>query len=215
MYFKVSIMRYLVLFCLAISFSTLAQNPKDSIRLIQLSGVVVSHDSLEQMPFTTVFDKESRRGTIADYYGYFSMVVFPGDTLMFSYYGYKTSSFIVPDTLKENRYSIIHLLHKDTIELPSVTVYPWPSREDFARAFLEMKPYDDALRRAQKQLSGENLAFAASTLSSDASLSFGWAQNQQNTKLYTMGQSPVNNLLNPYSWASFIQAWKSGQLSRE
>lgn len=200
---------------LLIVTSFFAQKEKDTIKLIQLSGVVVSHDSLEQLPFTTIFDRASKRGTIADYYGYFSMVVFPGDTLMFSYYGYKTSSFIVPDTLTENRYSIIHLLHKDTINLPMVTVYPWPSREDFARAFLEMKPYDDALRRAQKQLSGQSLAFAASTLSSDASLSFGWTQNQQNTKLYTMGQSPVNNLLNPYSWASFIQAWKSGQLSRE
>jgi hypothetical protein len=209
-------MRLFVLFTLLfLQISVFSQEKSDSVQLIQLSGVVVSNDSLEQMPFTTIFDRASKRGTIADYYGYFSMVVFPGDTLMFSYYGYKTSSFIVPDTLTENRYSIIHMMHKDTLNLPSVTVYPWPSREDFARAFLEMKPYDDALRRAQKQLSGANLAFAASTLSSDASLSYGWAQNQQNTKLYTMGQSPVNNLLNPYSWASFIQAWKSGQLGRE
>eukprot|EP01041_Mallomonas_annulata_P032613 gene32613-55115_t len=166
------------------------------------------------MPFTTVFDLESRRGTISDYYGFFSMVVYPGDTLMFSYYGYKTSSFIVPDTLKDNRYSIIHMMYRDTLNLPEVNIYPWPSKEDFARAFVEMKPYDDALRRAQKQLSGENLAFAANRLSTDASLSFGWAQNQQNTRLYTMGQSPVNNLFNPYSWASFLQAWKSGQLGR-
>ncbi|MGV3630489.1 MAG: carboxypeptidase-like regulatory domain-containing protein [Bacteroidota bacterium] len=189
--------------------------PQDSLKLIQLSGVIVSSDSLNQMPFTTVFDRQSRRGTIADYYGFFSMVVFPGDTLMFSYYGYKTSSFIVPDTLTDNRYSIIHMMYVDTVNLPMVTVYPWPSKEDFARAFLEMKPYDDALRRAQKELSGESLAFAASRLSTDASLSFGWAQNQQNTRLYTMGQSPVNNLLNPYSWASFLQAWKSGKLARE
>lgn len=189
--------------------------PKDSLRLIQLSGVVVSADSLNPMPFTTVFDRQTRRGTIADYYGFFSMVVLPGDTLMFSYYGYKTSSFIVPDTLTDNRYSIIHMMFVDTINLPMVTVYPWPSKEDFARAFVEMKPYDDALRRAQKELSGESLAFAASRLSTDASLSFGWAQNQQNTRLYTMGQSPVNNLLNPYSWASFVQAWKAGKLARE
>ncbi|MES2588312.1 MAG: hypothetical protein V4622_04975 [Bacteroidota bacterium] len=200
---------------LVLGLTSFGQNQKDSIRLIQLSGVVVSSDSLAQMPFTTVFDRASRRGTIADYYGYFSMVVQPGDTLMFNYYGYKQSSFIVPDTLTENRYSIIHIMHVDTVNLPMVTVYPWPSREDFARAFLEMKPYDDALRRAQKQLSGESLAFAASRVSTDGSLSFGWAQNQQNTRLYTMGQSPVNNLLNPYAWASFIQAWKLGKLAKQ
>jgi hypothetical protein len=197
------------------SFGIFSQAPADSVRLIQLSGVVITSDSLTQMPFTTVFDKTTRRGTICDYYGYFSMVVVPGDTLMFNYYGFKPSSFIVPDTLVENRYSIIHIMDVDTINLPMVTIYPWPSKEDFARAFLEMKPYDDALRRAQKQLSGESLAFAASKVSTDGSLSFGWAQNQRNTKLYTMGQSPVNNLLNPYSWASFIQAWKSGKLAKE
>ncbi len=202
--------------CLCFSFLNAQEAPpKDSVKLIQLSGVVVSSDSLNQLPFTTVFDRASRRGTIADYYGFFSMVVFPGDTLMFSYYGYKTSSFIVPDTLTDNRYSIIHMMYVDTVNLPMVTVYPWPSKEDFARAFVEMKPYDDALRRAQKELSGESLAFAAARLSTDASLSFGWAQNQQNTRLYTMGQSPVNNLLNPYSWATFIQAWKAGKLARE
>lgn len=190
------------------------EEPRDSM-LIQLSGVVVSNDSLEQMPFTTIFDRGTRRGTIADYYGYFSLVVFPGDTLMFSFYGYKTSSFIVPDTLTDNRYSIIHMMYKDTVELPQITVYPWPSREEFAQAFLDMRPYDDALRRAQKQLSGESLAFTAARMSTDASLSFGWQQNQQNTKLYTMGQSPVNNLLNPYAWATFLQAWKSGQLGKQ
>lgn len=192
-----------------------AQAPRDSVRLIQLSGVVISSDSLEPMPFTTIFDLDNRRGTVADYFGFFSMVVFPGDTLIFNFYGYKTSSFIVPDTLTEDRYSIIHMMHVDTINLPMVTIYPWPSKEDFARAFVEMKPYDDALRRAQKQLSGESLAFIAASVSTDASLSSGWVQNQQNTRLYTVGQSPVNNLLNPYSWASFLQAWKSGQLRRE
>ena len=215
MYFNTNMKTIILITSLFFSLGVFSQAPKDSVRLIQLSGVVITSDSLTQMPFTTIFDKTTRRGTIADYYGYFSMVVVPGDTLMFNYYGFKQSSFIVPDTLVENRYSIIHIMDVDTINLPMVTVYPWPSKEDFARAFLEMKPYDDALRRAQKQLSGESLAFAASKVATDGSLSYGWAQNQRNTKLYTMGQSPVNNLLNPYSRASFIQAWKSGKLAKE
>lgn len=205
---------YLSFFFLSITFFSFSQDKTNKL-LIQLSGVVVSGDSLEQMPFTTIFHKGDKRGTVADYYGYFSIVAIPGDTLLFSYYGYKTSSYIIPDTLKDDRYSIIHLMHKDTIHLPEITVYPWPSREDFARAFLEMKPYDDALRRAQKQLSGSSLAFIAASVSTDPSLTYSWQQNQQNTKLYTIGQSPVNNLFNPYSWSKFIDAWKNGKLGRE
>jgi len=195
-----------------IRFESLAQK-NDS--LIQLSGVVVSEDDLEALSYTTVFDKTNRRGVIADYYGYFSLVVMPGDTLHFSFYGHKTSSFIVPDTLTDNRYSIIHMMQKDTMNLPQVDVYPWPSREDFARAFVEMEPYDDALRRAQRELSGESLAFAAARLEVDAGLAQSYAANQQNTRLYTMGQLPVNNLFNPYSWAKFISDWKNGDLKRQ
>jgi hypothetical protein len=135
--------------------------------------------------------------------------------LHFSFYGHKTSSFIVPDTLKDNRYSIIHMMQKDTINLPQVDVYPWPSREDFARAFVEMEPYDDALRRAQRELSGESLAFAAARLQVDAGLAQSYASNQRNTRLYTMGQLPVTNLFNPYSWAKFISDWKNGDLKRQ
>ncbi len=211
--------RTLSIVALALVFNSLtafSQSPggEDTL-LIQLSGVVVESEELEPMPYTTVFDKTQRRGVIADYYGYFSLVVLPGDTLYFSYYGYKTSTFVVPDTLNENRYSIIHMMHQDTVNLPAVEVYPWPSREDFARAFLDMKPYDDALRRAQRQLSGESLAFIAARLESDASLSYAYSRNQQYTMLYTNGQLPANNLLNPYSWAKLIKDWKEGKLARE
>jgi hypothetical protein len=46
-------------------------------------------------------------------------------------------------------------------------------------------------------------------------LAYGYVQNQRNTRIYTNGQLPVNNLLNPYSWAKLIQDWKAGKLSRQ
>lgn len=209
------IMRIFILFFLFLMTVSYSQAQIDTSKIIQLSGVAVSDGDLTQLPYTTVYDRTIRRGVISDYYGFFSMVVMPGDTLVFSGYGYKTSTYIVPDTLKENRYSIIHMMYKDTLNLPEVTVYPWPSREDFARYFVNMVPYEDALRRAQKELSGESLAFVAARLEGDASLAYGYVQNQRNTKIYTNGQLPVNNLLNPYSWAKLIQDWKAGKLSRQ
>lgn len=183
--------------------------------LVQLSGVVINEQTLDPMSYSTVYDKTTGRGVIADYYGYFSTVVFPGDTLIFSYYGYQTSTYIVPDSLSERRYSMIHMLQKDTLNLPEITVYPWPSREDFARAFIDMRPYDDDVRRAQRELSGESLAFVAARLEGDASLAYGNQQNQQYTKLYNNRQLPGNNLLNPYAWSKLIKDWKDGKLARE
>ena len=205
---------------LFVFFGMYATSQQDSLiyldsNLIQLSGVVIDEESLDPMPYTTVFDRSIRRGVIADFYGFFSTPVYPGDTLYFSYFGYKTSTYVVPDTLTDNRYSIIHMLHKDTLNIPEVVVYPWPSREDFARAFVEMEPYDDALRRAQRELSGESLAFVTARLEGDASLAYGLTQQQNYTRLYTQGQLPANNLFNPYAWAKLIKDWKAGKLSKQ
>jgi hypothetical protein len=199
-----------LVFCLSLNAYS-----QDNGRLVQLSGVVISSDSLQEMPYAALYNKTARRGTMADIYGFFSVVVHPGDTILFRYFGHKPSSYIVPDTLTDERYSIIHMMTIDTIQLTEVVIYPWPSREAFAQAFVEMNPYDDALLRAQKELSGKSLAHIASMVSSDASLVYGNVMNQNNTRLYTMGQSPVNNLLNPFAWAKFLQKWRSGELQRQ
>lgn len=210
-------MRVFVLICILFSlFQTFGQGSViDSTRILQISGVVIGEDELEPLPYSTVWNKTLRKGVMSDFSGFFTLVSFPGDTLVFNYFGYKASTYIIPDTLNDNRYSIVHMLQRDTLNMPEVVVYPWPSREEFARYFVNMKPYDDAMRRAQRELSNESLAFTAARLSNDASLAYGYAQNQRLTKLYTQGQLPANNLFNPYAWAKLIQDWKAGKLSRQ
>ena len=187
----------------------------DTSRMLQISGVIIAEDNLEPLPYTTVWNRSIRKGVISDYYGFFTLVSFPGDTLVFNFYGYSSSTYIIPDTLTDNRYSIVHMMQADTLNMPEVVVHPWPSRDEFARYFVEMKPYDDAMRRAQRELSGESLAFVAAKMSNDASLAYGYVQNQRLTKLYTNGQLPANNLFNPYAWAKLVQDWKAGKLGRQ
>lgn len=206
---KSFILLFFSVFCFVVVFA------QDKNNLIQLSGVVVNADSLKPISYTTVYNKTVKRGTLSDVYGYFSTVVLPGDTIIFNRFGYTNSSYIVPDTLSEDRYSIIHILNLDSINPPVITIYPWPSKEDFARAFIEMKPYDDALRRAQKMLSGSNLVYLANMIEGDAISAYAWQRNQQYTKLYTMGQSPVNNLFNPVAWSQFVESWKKGDLKKK
>ncbi len=198
-----------LLFCQLLSFTHTTDKP-----LIQLSGVVVTEEAFE-LPYTTVYNKTLKKGVISDGYGFFSIVCQPGDTLYFSRKGYSTSPFWVPDSLQDNRYSIIHMLTRDTLTMPDVRVYPWPNKEAFAQHFINMNPYEDDIRRAQRELSGESLAFVAARLDADASLAYGALNKQQNTKIYTNGQLPQNNLLNPYAWSKLIQDWKAGNLSRQ
>jgi hypothetical protein len=202
---------------LLVSFQTLFGQAKsiDTSRIIQLSGVVISEETLEELPYVTVFNKTLRKGVISDYYGYFSLISFPGDTIVFANLGFKKSSFIIPDTLKQNRYSLIHMIPADTLQLKEVTIYPWPSREEFANAFINMRPYDDAIRKAQQELSGESLAFAAARIQTDPSLAYGNSINQRYSQLYSSNQVPVNNLLNPYAWSKFLKDCKEGKLDRQ
>ena len=158
-----------------------------------------------ELPYTTVYNKTLHKGLISDSYGFFSIVCNTGDTILFSRKGYSTSPFVVPDSLDENRYSIIHMLVRDTLEIPEIRVYPWPNKEAFAQHFVNMNPYEDDIRRAQRELSGESLAFVAARLDADPSLAFGTMTKQQNTKIYTNGQLPQNNLLNPYAWSKLIK----------
>src|SRR5436190_5098297 len=99
--------------------------------LVQFSGVVVTGDSLQPIPFTSIMIKNSFHGTVSDVYGFFSFVARKNDTVVFSAIGFRRATFLVPDTINDFRCSIIQILKQDTIRLPEVTIFPWPTKEQF------------------------------------------------------------------------------------
>jgi hypothetical protein len=143
---------YLLLLLLLYGRSLFSQEDKD---LIQFSGVIVEIDSLKPIPFTKIIIKASGRGTLADYYGYFSFVAHQKDTIVFSALGYKKAQYIIPDTLAGNKYSLIQILRFDTILLNEAVIFPWPTREQFKEVFFNMKVPEDDLARAKKNMDRE------------------------------------------------------------
>ena len=138
---KNSIIIFLINFLVFQALNISAQNNKD---FIQFSGVVVSQDSLKPIPYCSIIDKKTKRGTTSDYFGYFSFVATKGDSILFSSIGYKKAEFTIPDTLTTDKYSLIQIMYEDTILLKTAVIYPWPSKEQFAKAFVETKiPNDD------------------------------------------------------------------------
>ena len=188
----------------------LSQLTDPSAGLIQLSGVVVSGDSLTPVPFTSVMIKGSNRGTMADYFGFFSLVVRTSDTIRFSSVGYNSSEVLIEDTLSDTRYSMIQMLHRDTMELPEQLVYPWPSREQFRDAFLGLNAPEDDFDRAFENLTREDVRLAIQGVPMSAQANSALAIQREYTRLYQMGQLPQVSLLNPIAWAQFIEAWKRG-----
>jgi CarboxypepD_reg-like domain len=187
----------------------------DNTKLIQFSGVVLTADSLQPIPFSSVIIRNARRGTLTDFYGFFSFVAVKGDTIDFQYTGYKTASYILPDSLKDNHYSIIQIMLRDTINLKETVILPWPSKDEFKRAFVELKLPDDDYKRAQRNFELASVKEIQDQVGYDGSINYKMAMQQRQTQLYNAGQYPSISVLNPLAWAAFIQAWKDGAFKRK
>ena len=187
----------------------------NSYGLIQFSGVMVEGEKLHPVPYTSIIVKNTHRGTISDYFGYFSFVAKKSDTIEFSAIGFRPARYIIPDTLTSNTYSLIQVLGKDTIYLKATEVYPWPSKEQFKQAFLNLTLPDDDMARATKNMDHADLKEKMVGMAMDASLNYKYATQQYQSKLYYAGQTPPNNLLNPIAWAKFIQAWQNGDFKQK
>jgi len=169
---------------------------------------------LSPVPFTSILIKGTNRGTITDFYGYFSIVAKKRDIIQFSCVGYKTSEYKIPDTLKNDRYSLIQILTSDTINLPVASIYPWPSIEDFKLAFMNLEIPDDDLERARKNLDQAEMCERMEATPMDGALNYKYQMNLYSSQLYYAGQAPPINLLNPLAWAKFIKAWRRGDFRR-
>ena len=203
---------FTVFFFCSVFFACYSQEKDKDKDLIQFSGVVVEADSLKPLPFTKVMIKNSNRGTLADYYGYFSFVALKKDTIIFNSVGYKKTQYIIPDTLSGNKYSLIQVLRMDTLTLPVTTIYPWPTPEEFKKVFLTQNIPDGDYERAKKNLEKQDMQAKYETMPMDASMNYKGVQQQYQSKLYWAGQYPPNNLLNPFAWAQFVKMWREGKL---
>ena len=177
-------------------------------KVIQFSGVVVNGADSKPLPFSTVMILNHHRGTVADASGFFSFVAVVGDTVEFSTVGFSPRRLIIPDTIRHDAYSIVMPLEQDTIMLMETVIYPWPTKEKFREAFINLELPEteaDIIRR------NFNLALVreqAREGTLEANMNYRSLMQQQTTQLYYQNQMVPNNLLNPFAWAQFIKQWR-------
>ena len=200
---------------LSLNLTSLSFAQEKDRKPLQFSGVVVTGDDLKPIPYTSILVKNLRRGTISDFYGFFSFVAQEGDVIEFTAMGFKKATFVIPDSLSQNKYSLIQVMNADTILLNETVIYPWPTLEQFKKAFVELKIPDDDLERARKNLALAELKENFDNMPMDGSMNFKNYLNNQQSKLYYTGQMQPNNLLNPIAWAQFIKAWREGKFKKK
>ena len=205
----------LIIVLLGVFLALSSQAQVEEKKLVQFSGVVVTSDSLDPVPFTNVIIHNTRRGTMTDIYGYFSFVAEVQDTIIFSAIGYQRSSYVVPEDLEESKYSLIHMMNRDTVQLQEAMIFPWPSKEQFRDAFLNLRVPDTDDMRVARNLAQEDLAMLMAEMPMDGGENFKYSMQLDQTKLYYSGQAPPINIFNPVAWSQFIQAWQRGDFKNK
>lgn len=182
-------------------------------RFIQIDGLTADENGYI-VPDVSIYSKHLRRGAASDRRGIFSIISIPGDTVFFSAIGYKSTILTVPESVSGTHFITDVLMVTDTILIGEVLVLPWKTYSEFKRAVLENKPVDPLLENMEY-----NLALVEQQIWSDMRAtpgeSYRYVMQQMSDNLYTRGQLPANNLLNPFAWQKFAQEVKKGLLKNE
>ncbi|MCH5599378.1 carboxypeptidase-like regulatory domain-containing protein [Niabella ginsengisoli] len=211
-------MKKIVLFLVTLLFIGIAANAqfekaRDSV--VQLFGIIMTADSLEAIPSVSVSVRGTRRGTITNNDGVFSIAVLKGDVIEFSHVSYQPGIIKVPDTLKGTQYSIVKTLVQDTTYLPVAIIRPRPTPEQFARDFINTPVAEDELEILRKSNTPEARRAYLAKLPHDGREMTNRQLNQVFQKARYQGQVPPMNIFSPAAWAEFINAWKRGDFKRK
>jgi hypothetical protein len=188
--------------------------------LIQLSGLVLTemNGELLPVPFATVYLPQKQRGTYTNYRGFFSIVVHKGEKVRFTCIGFDQTTTTIPDTLTQDRYSVVQLITQDTINLPEIVIMPWPSKEHFKLEFLQMDVTPELQKKAAENLANEYLAEARkddSRVPYSSRETSNYYLRQQSREYVYLGQTPPMNIFSPLAWGKFFSAWKNGDFKKK
>jgi hypothetical protein len=192
-----------------------AQPGKENNPYILFTGLVLTSDSLQAIPYVTI--KTQRRGMIGytDIYGHFEVVVKKGDTIYFSQVEQSPSYSIVPDTLTASKYSVVKLMVQDTVTMDAIFIHAMPLKSLFNNEFVRSDIPDDAYERARKNLENEAMKDEYRLRPADANASQLYLAQSRVNKMYYYGQTPPQNYLSPSAWLKFFDAWKRGDYKKK
>jgi len=182
---------------------------------IELTGVVMSADSLRYLPFVSVVIKNKDDGTTSNDRGVFTLIADKGDTLEFTSVGFRKKRYVIPNNLSSNRYSVIQLMTQDTFYLPNTIIRPSLSKEEFDKAFKTWHIPDDKYETARKNTEYQTMRMLAFTLPKDGRENQSTYQQILTQRNYWAGQQPPMTIFSPLAWYEFYKAWKRGDYKRK
>lgn len=189
---------------------------QDKGRVMQLSGIVLGEDSISGVPGVHIYVPKAGRGTTSNVYGYFSLPVLEGDSLVVSAISYRKQNFVVPRNRDAESFTLVIELESDTTYLPAIEIFPWPTEHLFKEAILALElPDQRRYDRMGDNLSPEMLAQMYWDLPMDGSMNHRYFVDQQFAASANRFMYPTLSLLNPAAWAQLIKSIKKGDFKKD
>ena len=182
---------------------------KQEKKVVQLSGIILNADSTDAVPGVNIYVPKKGRGTVSGRFGYFSMPVLEGDTIVFTFIGLKKQTFNVPQKMENDRISLILTMEVDEIALAEIEVLPYPTEDEFKQAVLTMSAADP-MSISRTNMRPEMLLRWAEAMPASGNENFRAFQESQmlqNQDIY--GPRPLR-ILDPFAWSQFIRSIKRG-----
>ena len=110
--------------------------------LFDLTGKVVSSDSLEPIPNVHLISKFNKWGTISNEQGFFRMLVSRNDSLLISSIGYSSRIIHLNDSILKLPQPILFTLARDTVLIHEVVIHGFWDYRTFKQMIINMKPMD-------------------------------------------------------------------------
>jgi len=179
--------------------------------IIQFTGVVFAPDSNSVIPGVHVYVPTAGRGTTTNPYGFFSLPVLEGDSLVFSAVGFKRQYYIVPEHKESTSLKVLITMQEDVTLLSEVEVFPYPTEAMFKEAILSLEtPYQKQYNNLNAWLSSDYMSSAYADLPASPNANHQYYMQMQMQAIQNKYQTPQNNLLNPWAWSKFINSLKKG-----
>ena len=182
-------------------------------KVLQLSGVVQTTDSIP-LPGASIYIKGSNRGTISNDAGIYSIAISPGDTIEFSYIGFKSVLLEIPEQTSVTQILRSPVLIEDTAFLPTAIVRPLPTPAQFKYMFLYTPIVKTNADIARENLNLSNLIKEMRNIPLDGDAIYNLHSREQFRRGATKGMVPTSGLFNPFAWQEFIRSLKEGGSSK-
>ena len=200
---------------LLLSFLTSHGQITERHTFIQVSGLIVD-EAYRPVQGVAVISKKLKRGTVSERSGIYSIPSTPGDTIFFRALGFKRYHTIIPDSFEGRQCNVDILLDIDTISIQEVTILPWKTYNDFLKDITKEKPVDPIIENMNDNLASIYVALSNQTgLKVSPEAGYRYAMEQNFSAMATKNQYPINNLLNPFAWAKFIDGIKHGMFKNQ